>query len=127
MLKACVACCYKASQRAAQALSHVPGGRAGSPSFRDLLARAKAVMRGALDNADLPFTRVVEAVGVARSAAHSPLFQVMCALQDASLDEEVVMDGLTQDAVEVPARARQIAALGCTCDLQGCLQGLHVP
>ena len=67
-------------------------------------------MRGALDNADLPFTRVVEAVGVPRSATHSPLFQVMCVLQDASPDEEVVMDGLEQEDVEVPAHVRQAAA-----------------
>ena len=58
-------------------------------------------MRGALDNADLPFTRVVQAAGAPRSAAHSPLFQVMCVLQDASVDAEVAMDGLTQEAVEV--------------------------
>ena len=89
--------------------------RAGSPSFRDLLARVKAVVRGALDNADLPFTRVVEAAGVPRSAAHSPLFQVMCVLQDASLDEEVVMDGLKQEAVEVRARVRQAAAFVSAC------------
>ena len=76
---------------------------AGSPSFRDLLARVKAVMRGALDNADLPFMSVVEAVGAPRSAAHSPLFQVMCVLQDASLDQGVAMDGLEQEALEVRA------------------------
>ena len=58
-------------------------------------------MRGALDNADLPFTRVVEAAGVPRSAAHSPLFQVMCVLQDASLDQDVLMEGLEQETVEV--------------------------
>ena len=62
-------------------------------------------MRGALDNADLPFMRVVEAVDAPRSAAYSPLFQVMCVLQDASLDQGVVMDGLKQEALEVPARA----------------------
>ena len=59
-------------------------------------------MRGALDNADLPFTRVVEAAGAPRSAAHSPLFQVMCVLQDASLDQEVAMDGLKQEAWRCP-------------------------
>ena len=58
-------------------------------------------MRGALDNADLPFTRVVEAAGVPRSSAHSPLFQVMCVLQDASLDQDVVMEGVEQETVEV--------------------------
>ena len=78
---------------------------AGSPSFRDLLVRVKAVMRGALDNADLPFMRVVEAVGAPRSAAYSPLFQVMCVLQDASLDQGVLMDGLQQEVLEVPACA----------------------
>ena len=59
-------------------------------------------MRGALDNADLPFMRVVEAAGVPRSAAYSPLFQVMLSLQDASLAQDVAMEGLKQEAVEVP-------------------------
>ena len=85
--------------------------RAGAPSFRELLARVKAVVRGALDNADLPFTRVVQAAGVPRSAAHSPLFQVMCVLQDAGVDAEVVMDGLTQDFVEVAPLPRTRVAL----------------
>ena len=97
------------------AFDRVPHERAGAPSFRDLLARVRAVMRGALDNADLPFTRVVEAVGAPRSATHSPLFQVMCVLQDASLDEEVVMDGLKQEDVEVPTRTQQAAAHVGTC------------
>ena len=74
-------------------------------------------MRGALDNADLPFTGVVEAAGAPRSAAHSPLFQVMCVLQDASLDEEVVMDGLKQEGVEVRASTRQAAASVSACTM----------
>ena len=67
------------------------------------------MVRGALGNADLPFTCVVEAAGVPRSAAHSPLFQVMCVLQDASPDQEVAMEGLRQEAVEVLARAVNLA------------------
>ena len=77
------------------------GLRAGSPSFRELLSRAKAVVRGALDNADLPFTQVVQAAAVPRSAAYSPLFQVMCVLQDASFDQEARLDGLEQQTIEV--------------------------
>ena len=77
------------------------GWHAGSPGFRELLSRAKTVVCGALDNADLPFMQVVQAAGVPRSTASSPLFQVMCVLQDASFDQEARLDGLEQQTIEV--------------------------
>ena len=77
------------------------GWHAGSPGFRELLSRAKTVVRSALDNADLPFMQVVQAAGVPRSTAYSPLFQVMCVLQDASFDQEARLDGLEHHTIEV--------------------------
>lgn len=53
----------------------------GRPSFRGLLARARAVSLDAHDNADLPFERVVAQAGPSRSAARHPVFQVVLALQ----------------------------------------------
>ena len=41
----------------------------------------RGAVRGALDNADVPFSMVVADAAVPRSAAYSPLFQNLCVLQ----------------------------------------------
>lgn len=51
----------------------------GSPTGAELLAQVRAALRGALDHQDLPLERVVELINPPRSAAHTPLFQTMCA------------------------------------------------
>ena len=56
---------------------------AGSPSFLALLERAKRVVQDAMEHADVPFARVVEAARVPRSAAYTPVFQTMMTLQGA--------------------------------------------
>ncbi|MFF3484607.1 amino acid adenylation domain-containing protein [Streptomyces sp. NPDC002701] len=45
----------------------------------DALGHVRGVLRDALDHQDLPFERIVELVNPVRSAAHTPLFQTMCA------------------------------------------------
>ncbi|MEU5698162.1 non-ribosomal peptide synthetase [Streptomyces aurantiacus] len=45
----------------------------------EALRHVRGVLREALDHQDLPFERVVELVNPVRSAAHTPLFQTMCA------------------------------------------------
>ncbi|MFL5383082.1 MAG: non-ribosomal peptide synthase/polyketide synthase, partial [Longimicrobiaceae bacterium] len=56
----------------------------GSPTVAELLARVRARSLGAQQNQDIPFEQVVELVHPARSLAHTPLFQVMFAWQNAS-------------------------------------------
>ncbi|HVG45327.1 MAG TPA: condensation domain-containing protein, partial [Longimicrobium sp.] len=57
---------------------------AGSPTVAELLGRVRARALGAQQNQDIPFEQVVELVQPARSLAHSPLFQVMFAWENAS-------------------------------------------
>ncbi len=49
----------------------------GSPSFTELLGRARRAALGAFAHAELPFDRVVAAVAPSRSAGRLPLVQVM--------------------------------------------------
>jgi amino acid adenylation domain-containing protein len=55
----------------------------GAPTTSELLARVKAQALSAQEHHDIPFEQVVEAVQPPRSLAHSPLFQVAFAWQNA--------------------------------------------
>jgi amino acid adenylation domain-containing protein len=55
----------------------------GSPTVADLLAQVRATALAAQAHQDVPFEQVVEAVSPVRSMAHSPVFQVMLAWQNA--------------------------------------------
>jgi len=57
---------------------------AGSPTFLELLGRTKRVVTSAIEHADAPFTRVVEATRVLRSSAYTPIFQTLLTLQGAA-------------------------------------------
>ncbi|KZL01846.1 Dimodular nonribosomal peptide synthase [Pseudovibrio sp. Ad5] len=51
-------------------------------TFAELVTQSQTTILEALDNQDLPFEKVVEAVNPERSPAHSPLFQVMLIYQN---------------------------------------------
>jgi amino acid adenylation domain-containing protein len=57
------------------------------PGVGELLERVKTQALGAQQHQDIPFEQVVEAVQPERSLAHSPLFQVMFAWQNAPRGE----------------------------------------
>ncbi|HSU17580.1 non-ribosomal peptide synthase/polyketide synthase [Longimicrobium sp.] len=67
---------------------------AGSPSVAGLLGRVKETALGAQHHQDIPFEQVVERVQPARSLAHTPLFQVMFAWQDAPEGDASPLPGL---------------------------------
>jgi amino acid adenylation domain-containing protein len=55
---------------------------AGNPSVRELLRRVRAVTVDAYEHQDVAFEQVVEALVPMRDVSHTPLFQVMCVLQN---------------------------------------------
>ncbi|MBC1218451.1 non-ribosomal peptide synthetase, partial [Nostoc sp. UCD120] len=67
---------------------------AGNPSFSELLLRVREMAMEAYTHQDLPFEMLVEALQPERDLSHTPLFQVMFALQNAPTSE-LELTGLT--------------------------------
>ncbi|MHC9537883.1 MAG: amino acid adenylation domain-containing protein [Vulcanimicrobiota bacterium] len=53
----------------------------GDPAFSDLVSQVRSTCLQAYENQDVPFEQVVEALGVPRDLARTPVFQVFFALQ----------------------------------------------
>lgn len=83
------------------------------------------MVRDAVEHADVPFARIVEAARVPRSTAYTPVFQTMVTLQGASYGTRRVdasMSLARLDAVDMKVRARAMHSApkqtGCICALQ---------
>ncbi len=66
----------------------------GNPSFSELLPRTRSMALSAYAHQDLPLEMLVEALQPQRDLSHTPLFQVMFALQNAPMSD-VELSGLS--------------------------------
>ncbi len=70
----------------------------GKPTMRELIRRVKEVALAAYAHQELPFEKLVDELQVERSLSHTPLFQVLFALQNAGQDV-LELPGLSLSAV----------------------------
>jgi amino acid adenylation domain-containing protein len=73
---------------------------AGDPGFREALRRVRQAVLGAWEHQEIPFERLVAELHPGRSLSHSPLFQVMCTLEEGEAPP-AGLPGLRAEAVEV--------------------------
>lgn len=72
----------------------------GNPTFRTLLGRVRDICKGAFDNQEAPFEKVVDAVQPGRDLSRSALFQVMFSYVRSGISDAVI-PGLTLRGMEV--------------------------
>ncbi|MBD2471153.1 non-ribosomal peptide synthetase [Nostoc sp. FACHB-145] len=93
---------------------------AGNPSFSELLHRVKEVALGAYTHQDTPFELLVDKMQPQRDLSHTPLFQVMFALQNTQ-NSEIELPGLTLTTLETDSGT---AKFDLTLDMKETDEGL---
>ncbi|MBS9371963.1 non-ribosomal peptide synthase/polyketide synthase [Rhodococcus sp. B50] len=96
-------------------------------SFAEFLTAVRDTDLAAFAHTDLPFDRLVDAVVPARSAAYSPLFQVMLAFADTT-GAHLTLPGLDVDIAEIDTHTTKFdlhLQLGAVADETGRTTGLR--
>ncbi len=93
-------------------------GVRGEASFGELLGEARERTLGAYEHQDLPFEKLVEELGVERSLAHTPLFQVMFVLQN-NEQGELRLGGAGVEGLEGGAGAAKFDLTLSLCEAGG--------
>ncbi|MFD4439921.1 amino acid adenylation domain-containing protein [Nocardia sp. NPDC058519] len=70
--------------------------------FTTLLTRAREVSLAALDNADVPFDHIVEAVNPPRDTTRHPLFEAVFSYENLPASPSLDLGGLTATPVDIP-------------------------
>src|SRR5690349_11443535 len=95
----------------------------GVPTFRELLARVREVALGTNAHQDFPFERLVEEIQPERSLSHSPIFQVMCALQNVRAGAPLDLPGLKLSPVGISERVAKFDLTLFTRETNGLIDG----
>ncbi|HEU0077009.1 MAG TPA: amino acid adenylation domain-containing protein, partial [Longimicrobiaceae bacterium] len=97
----------------------------GDPSFREVLRQVREATLGAYEHQEVPFEKLVAELQPERSLSHSPLFQVMFALQNAG-GGGGALAGLNVSGVDAElASAKFDLNLALTATAQGLRGGLN--
>ncbi|HST57317.1 MAG TPA: condensation domain-containing protein, partial [Longimicrobium sp.] len=94
----------------------------GDPSFRAILRQVREATLGAYEHQDVPFEKLVAELQPERSMSHTPLFQVMFALQNASGGGGGALSGLKVGGV---GAEDEVAKLDLSLALMATPQGLR--
>jgi amino acid adenylation domain-containing protein len=92
-------------------------------SVTQLLEQVKAITLNAYAHQDLPFEQVVEAVKPSRSMSHSPIFQVMLALNNTPGDGATALPGLHLSPVPRPSVTTQFDLTLSLTETDGAIMG----
>ncbi|MEB1529286.1 non-ribosomal peptide synthase/polyketide synthase, partial [Xanthomonas sp. WHRI 7945] len=96
-----------------------------APSVAELLAQIKSTTLGAYAHQDLPFEQVVEILQPERSLSHSPVFQVLLALNNVPAGEAATLPDLALSVVDAAQQTAQFdLALSLTETAEGLVGGL---
>ena len=75
-----------------------------NPAFTELVRRVRTVALEAYDDQDVPFERVVDALGLERSLGHAPLVQTVLVLQNAP-QRALRLGDVRVREIEIPLRS----------------------